>query len=436
MRNQFQRPKSHCRITHPQIAKGSCPWCAIPIVDGRVHTDRTAMGRGVERWNLSRMIDDLACLEEESRLTTITNVLDNNVLEAVPLPRQALALLNLALVDKCPQVRDHANQALFRLRRNLGPDIKGYAEAAYAHDQSNYAALGLLLSCLCTERFQSVEAARTYYGLVLNLIERMPRHSLTTSPLSTLIPSVDGVAYQAAHLLWMHHIQNSPNDSELLANAASFFSRSKPNISVALLTRCKVIQPHEGRWSWELGHLHSLKWRNESAEGRQHWAALALSELEIAYSSTDALTSNIHLLIDLCKSSFNAGNTDKASRYAELALQPILCDANPRVAGYAVHQANMVLGRIHVIRAEFGMATSRLRNSLTPRLKTQSQFFGLAGPNTALVADLLRAGVRREPMLFLSACREFWKSGNDRLELWLTEIALDRLPEFGANNYL
>ncbi|MCM6778985.1 hypothetical protein NDR87_36485 [Nocardia sp. CDC159] len=132
----------------------------------------------------------------------------------------------------------------------------------------------------------------------------------------------------------------------------------------------------------------------------------------------------------LAKDSFNAGRTEDARNFARelLALAPkYQGDWN---YGNAIHDANMVLGRVAVQEGRFEDAERSLfeagKTPGSPQLDT-------FGPNMSLAKDLLEKDRRQVVLDYFESCRKFWELHDGRLDTWRQQVSEGQIPDFGAN---
>ncbi len=104
-----------CKVTHRQIAKGTCPWCKSPIARSQAVPERSESDRVLDRvWNTDVLAADLADQDCDLRMATVRNLL----LHSPPID-VALPLLAKALHDREGRVQDHANHGLSTLGLKL-----------------------------------------------------------------------------------------------------------------------------------------------------------------------------------------------------------------------------------------------------------------------------------------------------------------------------
>ena len=130
------------------------------------------------------------------------------------------------------------------------------------------------------------------------------------------------------------------------------------------------------------------------------------------------------------KVSFEIGRFDDARGYA-LELQALL----PKFAenwnyGNAVHDANVVLGRIAVRDGRIEDAKKYLLQAGNSPGSPQLAIFG---PNMNLAKDLLAKAEGETVLQYFELCRKFWKADDGQLDEWKNEVKAGRIPKFGAN---
>ena len=133
----------------------------------------------------------------------------------------------------------------------------------------------------------------------------------------------------------------------------------------------------------------------------------------------------------LAKAAFEAGEFDKAERYARELLAAGPGNEKDWNYGKAIFFGNMVLGRVALRRdGNIEHAKTLLMNSASTPGSPQLNSFG---PNMSLAKDLLIQGERDTVLEFFSRCRAFWKMGATRLDNWTAVVKGGGTPDFGAN---
>ena len=128
------------------------------------------------------------------------------------------------------------------------------------------------------------------------------------------------------------------------------------------------------------------------------------------------------------KSAFVFGKTEDARSYASELLA--LDEKFKGAVGNAVHDGNLVLGRIAALEGQMEEA----KHCLLEAGKTAgSPALGTFGPNMSLARDLLQNGEQETVLQYFDLCRKFWGSGNDKLTQWTEEVRAGTMPDFGAN---
>lgn len=151
----------------------------------------------------------------------------------------------------------------------------------------------------------------------------------------------------------------------------------------------------------------------------------AMQKLALADSELDRYL----VLGDTAKGALNFGKIEDARKYAiELLALDEKLKERPWRNGNAVHDANLVLGRIALLEGDLEAAKQHLvqagKTSGSPNLNS-------FGPNMSLANDLLQRGERDAVLEYFEQCRRFWKPAV--LDRWTEEVKAGRVPNFRAN---
>ena len=136
---------------------------------------------------------------------------------------------------------------------------------------------------------------------------------------------------------------------------------------------------------------------------------------------------------------FDAGEMTKARAYAEQLLARTQGeDWIHSWTGMAVHEANLVLGRIAVREGKLSEAITFLHRSADMSDSNSPAFnssFSPA-PSMSLAKDLLEAGETAAVLAYFEQCRRLWKMGGghgELLDLWAAEVRQGLVPKFGTS---
>jgi hypothetical protein len=166
---------------------------------------------------------------------------------------------------------------------------------------------------------------------------------------------------------------------------------------------------------------------------KQRKAAEPTAEEKLAKleQSAPAGQERFYALPALAKAAFEAGEFDKAERYARELLTAAPGNEKDWNYGNAVFFGNMVLGRVALRRdGNVGLAKTLLMSSGSTPGSPQLNSFG---PNMSLAKDLLAVGERDTVLEFFTRCRAFWSLGQKKLDEWTATVRGGGTPEFGAN---
>ena len=136
------------------------------------------------------------------------------------------------------------------------------------------------------------------------------------------------------------------------------------------------------------------------------------------------------MLSDLAKQAFEAGDMDKASEYATELLNKAPQYRSDWNYGNAVHDGNLILGRIAFDSGQLEKAKKYLLQAgKTPGSPQLNSF----GPNMTLAKELLEKGEREIVISYFRLCGKFWKMGTERLKNWTSIVKRGGIPDFEAN---
>lgn len=268
---------------------------------------------------------------------------------------------------------------------------------------------------------------------VLWLIEHHPESELAGSPEAGIMPmgsseSMEG--YQRGKQLWLRQVENHPDSQRILRNAAQFLLLSDGKISRELLEKAWALDPSDAETSSALAQSYKLEMAHvSSSDEKAALAKKALSIRERALEKTDG-AQKFYVLGDLAKSALEAGEPEKAQQYASELLQSAQKFPNDWNYGNALHEGNIVLGRVALQRGDIeGAKEHLLAAGQTPGSPQLDSF----GPNMTLAKELLGKGERDTVLAYLQSCAKFWKTGGDNLQAWATTTKGGGTPDFGAN---
>jgi len=152
----------------------------------------------------------------------------------------------------------------------------------------------------------------------------------------------------------------------------------------------------------------------------------ALQELAAATTAEK----RFYALDTAAKESFAAGQMEEARRYALEALDLAQRFRSNWNYGNAIHDGNMVLGRIAVKNGDLNSARDYLLKAGNTTGSPQLDSFG---PNMSLAKDLLEKGDRETVLQYFNLCRQFWELHLNKLDEWSADVAAGNTPDFGAN---
>ena len=140
-------------------------------------------------------------------------------------------------------------------------------------------------------------------------------------------------------------------------------------------------------------------------------------------------TTRTALLPRLARTAFGAHQWQKAESYANETIEAAR-HGEFWWTGDAVHQGNIVLGRLALARDDVQAADRYLLEAgKAPKSMSLTTF----GPNMALARGLLERGERDVVIQYLEECRALWTADRGKLAEWLALARAGLKPDFGPN---
>lgn len=202
-------------------------------------------------------------------------------------------------------------------------------------------------------------------------------------------------------------------------------------VAEEILKRGEALEPNNPAWSAMLGELYKLDTlTSRSPAGKAASAKKALEQFEKSASMLGDKPDGLSALENLAKTSFEAGEVEKAKAYARKLLDTASQRKEDGMYGTAIHHGNLILGRVALKEGDTQKAkTFLLKAGQTPGGGTLSSF----GPNMALAKELLEEDERETVIKYLELCKNFWDYNKGLLERWIQTTKSGETPQFGPN---
>jgi hypothetical protein len=276
------------------------------------------------------------------------------------------------------------------------------------------------------------ELRKAHQASVFWMIETQPRNAILSRAEGGLSAVYDGRAVNQAAALWRKQVAANPKDPVILANAAEFLGspRTFDGVSgdgeaeaLALLTRCRQLEPQSAVWPEKLAALYHLKMNGADSDvDRKRYALQSVKNFEQALALNHDDIDTIYLLPELAKTCFEAGEYGKARDYATR----LRAYANPE----AIHDSNLVLGRLALRAGDLAAARRHLLEAgTTPGAPSLNSF----GPNMTLAKELLERGQAETVLEYFNRCGTFWRGDRGKLKEWSKLVRAGKIPDFGAS---
>lgn len=344
-------------------------------------------------------------------------------MKTLPLVAAVLLMLcNLAQAEG--QIPDHALGMTALQAKSLSPAKAQELEEGLKANPDDFTARVTLLGYYFRAPDRNAHLAE-FASHALWVVKNHPDSEFAGMPYAQIDQITDPQDYATEKSLWLEQIKSHPDNTAIVGNAANLFERTEPQLAEDLLKKAAQIDKLSPKWHDALGNLYELRSHQDPA-----YAARALAEFEAAQSLDRDKFSQFYRMSNLAKTAYGSGDMDKAARYANLALETATANPKSFIYGDAIHQGNIVLGRIALKQGNIALAKSYLlKAGNTPGSPELNTF----GPNMSLARDLVLTGDMETPLQYFELCRKFWKMGDKQLDAWEVAVKDGKTPEFGAN---
>lgn len=272
---------------------------------------------------------------------------------------------------------------------------------------------------------RNYEKSKEHY---LWFLEHQPESDVLQYPVSWHLMDPD--AFNPARDLWLRHIDADPTNISLLANAAAFMTILDASKSIELMERAEKVDPSNPDWPLELGQLYSRQDKFRFPPDKERDEEVCNKSLAAFERGLSLLPKADRYLVldDVGKAAVDAGDLGKARQYATELLEAAVDAPADWNYGNAVHQANLILGRVALLDGRVEEAEAfLLQAGRTPGSPSLNSF----GPNMALADALLEKGRRDSVLEYFKLCGKFWN--RPKLQDWIKSVERGGRPDFGAN---
>jgi hypothetical protein len=345
---------------------------------------------------------------------------------------QALPIFRKALAHSDESLRTEATHGLLRHGSEmLAGEAHRFEELSGAMPQ-DLALRVLLLGHYFLRQYHFENDHRHRQQHILWIIKNAPATPVAGDPHAFLNPKQDGEGYELAKQFWLEQARVAGDDSAILRNAAAFFTVFDKELCEQILKDGQALEPRNPHWSRELGLLYALQMNKSDRVARQQLAIDSLLQMESAFDLMEEELDRNALLANLAKVALDAGEGEKARKYA-MQLLTLGSSTDYWDAAGALHQGNLALGRLALRAGDVEQAKTYL---LSAARLPDGKRFGAFGPNMRLAKELLEIGERDVVQEYLRMCSDLWDTKDHCAEHWIQEVQQGKVPAFGGNlNY-
>ena len=325
--------------------------------------------------------------------------------------------------------KDHLNSLAHEGSR-LSSDAIEKLENELITDSDDLTARAKLIGYYSRKQFTSEDSREKLEEHILWSILNHPDGEIARLHYSNLDPRTNGKAYKKAKKLWLKQVDTDEANIAILSNAAQFFLLHDTDIAESLLKKGKDLEPNNPHWPERLSRLYSLGMSGKSGKSKKIAAQKSLEQQEHAFKLTADERQKYYMLTHLAEISFEAGDLDKASKYATDLLKKSTLYPKDWNNGNAVHHGNLVLGRV-------ALALGKLEKSKEYLLKagktSGSPQLNSFGPNMSLAKELIEKNEREIVIEYFQLCGNFWAMDRGCLKEWEATVMKGDMPDFGPS---
>ncbi len=254
-------------------------------------------------------------------------------------------------------------------------------------------------------------------------IANRPESAILRDSAVRLFPSHHLPAYVQAKELWLEHLETSPNNLLIRANAAEMLLFGDRELSIDLLKEGEKQDPENGEWAQRLARCYSLRRSSQSLKARQQETLLELEFLERAYRLLPERKGRF-VLEKLGRVAYLAGDRERALQYATLMVKP---GEGPFYQERLIHCGHTIFGLVALDENDLDTAKAHLLESVTLRDK---KFVRLSNPDYRLARRLVGLRELDSVREFIEKLTPYLTMRQDRKGEWLESVEQGLVPNF------
>ncbi len=321
--------------------------------------------------------------------------------------------------------------------QDISPEEAADLEKAIKEHPEDLWARTVLLGRYDREKRSSPEVSQAYEGHVLWLIEHRPEAPILGSIEARLdSPARGGSAantHKKAAELWKVQIEKHPKDARVLSNAAGFFQMGDSKLAMNLVDQCIALEPDNKEWRDQKAMFLSVPAMVASMsmgflKPAPETSRKALEAKEEVFKMTKLPSARVSVAADLATLAFEAGDFDKARKYAGDALECAGLTGS-MFKKDIVHKTNTVLGRLAMKDGDIAKAKEFLVASAAGQGVGES-----FGPSLTLAKELLDKGEKDAVIQFLESYAK--DPDNPCYTQWIQAIKEGKKPDLSVINMM
>ena len=260
------------------------------------------------------------------------------------------------------------------------------------------------------------------------LITHAPASEVAGGPSAMLRPYlVSDADYERGKKLWLAQTVHFHDNPAVLRNAGSYLRNEDSAVALPILESAYRLAPNDPELAGLLSDIYHKDFLARASQPNPDpkliQQALTLGEIAL----NDTPRRRYYRLGKIAMMAWEAGAFLKAHQYAAELLEIAEHYRSDWNFGNAIHDGNILLGRLSLREGDIEEACRRLleagRTPGSPQLNS-------LGPDLTLAQELLGANRKEAVLQYLELCSHFWALGQQSLEQWRMTIIANQTPNF------
>lgn len=241
------------------------------------------------------------------------------------------------------------------------------------------------------------------------IVENRPEHAVNRAAFVKLNTN-EHEAYETLKRKWLEQLDIHSHSAVIYGNAAEFFTRRDRTMAEKCLTKARILDAENLKWTLELAELYK-QWGHAEKAVHEFVAYLVSLAYPKDAASPNEMLHAFSVLIDLTEAFFDAGDSENAEQTAnELLVMSEKLRDHPSY-GRAVQVGYTTRGLVDLQRGNnIQQAASHLLQSA---INAGGLHIRVSGPNLRLAEKLAAHGETTTVLNYLEQCKAYCSPTHD-----------------------